>query len=292
MDKQEEGELRPTTMPQRATLTDPEAIKFFDDKFKEIVVNPTKKRAFEGFLKGAEKTGEGNLEKGLLKKSQEANKVPEVGTPKGEGKMVSQLPRLRQEAEKLKGEIEIQEAKWKETGDIIGGKRFIKTIESELGALKKMETGILVVNQARIDGFENNLKGVRSEFERAKKAPHGTEVGGHVKLEGKKVEIDQIIPGDPPTWVNVKNYKLFGLESRKFPELKTQAEMNLKAAKANAVNDKRPTIVFDFTTEPGVSPEVATALRAIELDGYKVQVKGTEKPLQVTGTEQPLPQSK
>jgi hypothetical protein len=296
MDKQEEGELLPTTMPQRATLKDPDAIAFFDQKFKAMVVDkknpkkrdPNKIKNFEDkFLAGAAKRGGGDLEQGLLIDYQKANKPAEKVSPKGEG--VSQLKGLRQEAEELREEI----TTWVKTNNIKGGERLTKTIDSELkGPMTNMETKGLEATKARIEGFKNNLKGVRSEYEQAKDAPEGTEIGAKIQFEGKKVEIDQIIPGDPPTWVNVKNYNLFGLESSKFQELKTQAEMNLKAAEANAVTGKKPaTIVFDFTKE-GVTPEVATALRALKWKGRQVQVKGTEKPAPVPGTEQPLPQSK
>jgi hypothetical protein len=140
----------------------------------------------------------------LLIDYQKANKPAVKVPPKGEG--VSQLQGLRQEAEELREEI----TKWVKTNNIKGGERLIKTIDSELkGPMTNMETKGLEATKARIEGFENNLKGVRSEFEQAKTAPEGTEIGANVKFEGKKVEIDQIRPDG--TWVNVKNYKLFGL---------------------------------------------------------------------------------
>jgi hypothetical protein len=261
------------TMEQRATLKDPNAIDFFDQKFKTIVGdgnNPKKIVAFERYLDATAKRGDGDLEKGLLEDYRKANKPPEVVSP--HGKMVSELPRLRQEAENLKGEIK----EWLKTNNIKGGERLIRTIENELkGPMTNMETKGLEATKARIEGFENNLKGVRSEFEQAKTAPPGTEIGGHVKFEGKKIEIDQIRPDG--TWINVKNYELFGLNNPKIDELITQAEMNLRAAEANLVNDIPPTVVFDFAK--GVTPEVAERLRAIELNGRHIQVTGKEIPL-------------
>jgi hypothetical protein len=261
------------TMEQRATLKDPNAIDFFDQKFKTIVGdgnNPQKIVAFERYLDATAKRGDGDLEKGLLEGYRKANKPPEVVSPHGE--MVSELPRLRQEAENLKGEIK----EWLIKNKIEGGERLIRTIENELkGPMTNMETKGLEATKARIEGFENNLKGVRSEFEQARTAPPGTEIGGHVKFEGKKIEIDQIHPDG--TWINVKNYELFGLNNPKINELITQAEMNLRAAEANLVNDIPPTVVFDFAK--GVTPEVAARLRAIELNGRHIQVTGKEIPL-------------
>jgi F0F1-type ATP synthase membrane subunit b/b' len=258
---------------QRATLKDPNAIAFFDQKFKTIVGdgnNPQKIVAFERYLDAAAKKGDGDLEKGLLEDYRKANKPPEVVQPRGE--MVSELPRLRQEAENLKGEIE----EWLKTNNIKGGERLIRTIDNELkGPMTKMETKGLEATKARIEGFENNLKGVRSEFEKARTAPPGTEIGRKVKFEGKKIEIDQIRPDG--TWINVKNYELFGLNNPKINELITQAEMNLRAAEANLVNDIPPTVVFDFPK--GVTPEVAQRLRAINLNGRHIQVTGKEIPL-------------
>ncbi|MEG4534417.1 eCIS core domain-containing protein [Microcoleus sp. D2_18a_D3] len=270
--EQELAQIAKTT-EQRATLKDPNAIDFFDQKFKTIVGdgnNPKKIVAFERYLDATAKRGDGDLEKGLLEDYRKANKSPEVVSPHGE--MVSELPRLRQEAENLKGEME----EWLKTNNIKGGERLIRTIDNELkGPMTKMETKGLEATKARIEGFENNLKGVRSEFEQAKTAPPGTEIGGHVKFEGKKIEIDQIRPDG--TWINVKNYELFGLNNPKINELITQAEMNLRAAEANLVNDIPPTVVFDFPK--GVTPEVAQRLRAIKLNGRHIQVTGKEIPL-------------
>jgi hypothetical protein len=103
----------------------------------------------------------------------------------------------------------------------------------------------------------------------------GTEIGRYVKFEGRDVEIDQIRPDG--TWINVKDYELFGLNNPKINELIDQAEMNLRAAEANLVNDIPPTVVFDFTN--GVTPEVAKRLRAINLNGRHIQVTGKEIPL-------------
>jgi len=179
---------------------------------------------------------------------------------------------LRQEAENLKGEI----AEWLKTNNIKGVKRLIKPIDDDLnGVMTNMEKNGLEASKARIEGFENNLKGVRSEFEQAKTAPPGTEIGAHVKFEGKDVEIDQIRPDG--TWINVKNYQLFGLNNPKINDLIKQAEMNLRAAEANLVNGIPPTVVFDFSK--GVTPEVAQRLRAINLNGRHIQVTGKEIPL-------------
>jgi hypothetical protein len=261
------------TMEQRATLKDPNAIDFFDQKFRIIVGdgnNPKKIVAFERYLDATAKRGDGDLEKGLLEDYRKANKPPEVIQPRGE--MVSELPRLRQEAENLKGEI----AEWLKTNNIKGGKRLIKPIDDDLnGVMTNMEKNGLEASKARIEGFENNLKGVRSEFEQAKTAPPGTEIGAHVKFEGKDVEIDQIRPDG--TWINVKNYQLFGLNNPKINDLIKQAEMNLRAAEANLVNGIPPTVVFDFSK--GVTPEVAQRLRAINLNGRHIQVTGKEIPL-------------
>ena len=259
---------------QRATLKDPNAIDFFDQKFKSIVGdgnNPKKIGAFEGYLKGMAKKGGGDLEKGLLEDYRNANKPPEVIPPRGE--MVSELPRLRQEAEKLKEEI----AEWLTTNnDIKRGERLIKAIDNDLKkVMTDMEKKGLEVTKERVQGFENNLKGVRSEFEQAKTAPPDTEIGRYVKLGDDKVEIDQIRPDG--TWVNVKNYKLFGLNNPKINDLIDQAEMNLRAAEANLVNGIPPRVVFDFTQ--GVTPEVAQRLRAINLNGRHIQVTGKEIPL-------------
>ncbi|MBN4002719.1 MAG: DUF4157 domain-containing protein [Nostoc sp. LPT] len=257
-------------MGERANLKHPDAIKLFDQKYNAIVgdaTNPKKIDAFERYLDAAKKRGGDDLEKGLLEDYKIANKPPEVAKPYGEG--VSELPRLRQEAENLKQEIK----SWLETTpDIKGVERIVKTIDNDLkGPMTKMEQGTLEATGERIDGFNNNLKGARSEFEQAKTAPPGTEIGAYKKFEGKKIEIDQIRPDG--TWVNVKNYELFGKESRKFTELEKQAQMNLRAAQANPLPDGNiPKILFDFG-EKGVTTEVADALRAIN-----VKVTGREIP--------------
>ncbi|MEH2064497.1 MAG: DUF4157 domain-containing protein [Nostoc sp.] len=259
-------------MGQRGNLKDPDAIKFFDQKYNAIVgdaTNPKKIDAFERYLNATAKKQGDDLQKGLLEEYKKVNKPPEVKAPHGKG--VSELPRLRQEAENLKRDIKT----WLETEpDINRVERIIKTIDRDLkGPMTKMEQGTLEATIERIEGFNNNLKGARSEFEQARTAPPGTEIGVHKTFEGKKIEIDQIRPDG--TWVNVKNYELFGKESKKFTELEKQAQMNLRAAQANPLpNGKIPTILFDFG-EKGVTTEVAEALRAIN-----VNVTGREIPWQ------------
>ncbi|MBD2202614.1 hypothetical protein H6G33_12210 [Calothrix sp. FACHB-1219] len=264
-------------MNKRAGLKNPDAIKLFDQKYKAIVgdaTDPKKINNFERYLKSVINKGDGDLETGFIK-DLNANKQVEVPTNQRFrfGERVKDLPRLRQEAEDLIEEINA----WLRTDPgIKRGERIIKTIDNDLkGPMKRMEEGIDEASKARVEGFENNLKGARSEFERAKTAPPGTEIGGYIKFQGKKIEIDQIRPDGK--WINVKNYELFGLNNPKIDELITQAEMNLRAAEANLVNGTPPTVVFDFPK--GVTPEVATRLRSIQLNGRNVQVTGPEIPL-------------
>lgn len=256
---------------QRAKLKSKGAIEVFDTKYQKILGYPPKTEKFDAFgsyLDATAKKKNGDLEQGLLEEYEKANKPPKA--PYGE--QVDQLPRLRKEAESLKGDIE----NWLNTEHgqrITGAKRLIKTIDNDLkGVMSKMETGKLEATVERIQGFENNLKGVRSEFENAKSAPSDTEIGGYIKFADKKIEIDQIRPDG--TWINVKNYELFGLNNPKINELITQAEMNLRAAEANLVRGTPPAIVFDFPK--GVTPEVAQRLRKIELNGRHLQVTGPE----------------
>ena len=266
---------------QRAALKDPDAIKLFDQKYRQIVKDPSDPefiRRFEGFLKGQKAKGGGDLEEGLLAQIK-AKKNPSTSQP--HGAQVSKLGGLRKEAEDLIQEID----DWiKATPEISGGKRLQRTIQNDLnGVMKKMEKGVDEATSARVEGFENNLKGVRGEFERAKSAPAGTEIGakrsfvdtGSIK---KNIEIDQIRPhGSSKKWINVKKYNLFGVADPRMKEIVEQANMNLRAAKANPVGGQPPQIVFDFPE--GVRPEVAAKLRSIELDGMRVQVTGPEIPL-------------
>ncbi|MGB3636837.1 MAG: hypothetical protein WBA39_04495, partial [Rivularia sp. (in: cyanobacteria)] len=264
-------------METRASLKDPQAIQFFDEKYQKIVgdaSNPKKIDAFERYLEA--KARKSNLEKGLLEDYNKANKPPEVKPPFGEA--AHKLPEVRREYEELIKEIE----NWlkENPADKEEISRLIKTLENDLNGkkMKNMESGLSEIKDTHIDGYRNNIKGVRSEFEQAKIAPPGTKIGGHIKFTDngieKSIEIDQIRRDG--TWVNVKNYELFGTGSSKFEELKTQALMNLRAAKANPLLDgKLPKIRFDFG-DKGVTTEVAQALRAISLDGNSVEVIGRE----------------
>jgi len=103
-----------------------------------------------------------------------------------------------------------------------------------------METGKKEAIPERIEGFENNLKGVQGEFDRAKAAPPKTQFGQ--KKSGR--EIDQITP-DGSRWTNIKNFKLFGENDPRVAELSGQAEATIKTAQLPehaVVMEKRRTL--------------------------------------------------
>ncbi|MEO3704451.1 hypothetical protein [Trichormus azollae] len=67
------------------------------------------------------------------------------------------------------------------------------------------------------------------------------------------------------------------MKDKHLTELIDQAEGNLHAAQANPVNASPPQIVFHFSE--GVTPEVAPKVRAVNVNGQHLIVKGKEIPL-------------
>jgi hypothetical protein len=60
---------------------------------------------------------------------------------------------------------------------------------------------------------------------------------------------------DGTTWVNLKNYNLFGESDPRLADLAKQARRTVAAAQQNKVNGIAPVVEFHFAN--GVTPEVA-----------------------------------
>jgi hypothetical protein len=259
-------------LARRAKLS-PEMQQFLDDKLNNFVkdpLNPTPAE-FERLRKmmdGIEKATGGDLEAGL--RAAKARENPPVKPPFGSE--AAELPRLRDAAEQLLAEIDDFVAKNPDKETIRrAGKRLKNDID---GVLKDMETGKTEATPERIEGFENNLKGVQGEFDAAKTAPPGTQFG--VSKSGH--EIDRISP-DGSRWTNDKNFNLFGKDDPRVADLKAQAEATIKIAQLpeHGVGGKAPEVEFHFGK--GVTPEVAAELRTVNVNGQSLIVTGPELPL-------------
>jgi hypothetical protein len=259
-------------LARRANLS-PEMQQFLDEKLNGFVKDPLNPTAAEfdrlrKMMDGIEKANGGDLEAGL--KAAKARETPAVKSPFGSG--ASELPRLRNAAEQLLAEIDDFAAKNPDKQTIRrAGQRLKNDME---GVLKDMETGKTEATPERIEGFENNLKGVQGEFDAAKAAPPGTQFG--VKKSG--IEIDEISP-DGLRWKNEKNFNLFGENDPRVLDLEAQAKNTITVAQLpeNAVGGKVPQVEFHFGK--GVTPEVAAKLRKVNVNGQSLIVTGPEMPL-------------
>jgi hypothetical protein len=214
-------------------------------------------RAWLGGAKG------GDLEPWLIAQGQKGA-PPAPKEPFGDAK--DRLPGLRERAERFKTDM----TAWLDTEPgMIHAERLLKHALPDIkGPLERMLIGADEAKAARVEGFENNLKGYEAEFERAKAAPKGTEFGANiVGKDGRKFEIDQIAP-DRKTWVNIKKYRPDKVHTQ-LPELTAQALKNLEAAglARNLVEGEPPKIVFDFVD--GIDSETATQFEATEHDGRR-----------------------
>jgi hypothetical protein len=262
----------PDILARRAKLS-LEMQQFLDEKLNGFVkdpLNPTPAE-FDGLrrmMDGIEKANKGDLEGGL--RAAKARETPTVKPPRGSE--VAELPRLRDAAEKLLAEIDDFVANNPDRQTI---RRFGRRLERDMkGVLADMETGKTETTPERIEGFENNLKSVRGEFDDAKAAPSGTQFG--VKKSG--LEIDRISP-DGTRWTNQKNMKLFGENDPRVGDLTDQAVKTIKVAQLpeHAVGGRAPEVEFYFGD--GVTPEVATKLRKVTVGGQSLIVTGPEVPL-------------
>lgn len=265
----------PEIVARRARLS-PEMQNFLDKKLGDIVrdpLNPTPNefQQITRMMDGIEKGAKGDLEAGL--RAAKAREAP-AGTkpPFGDPAEIAKLPRLAQSARELLAEI--QEFITKRP-DATGAEKMAQRLTQDVeGVLKKMETGATQVTPERIEGFENNLKGLQTELDVAKTAPPGTKFG--VKKSGQ--EIDRISP-DGSRWINDKGGRRFGAADPRVADLEAQAVSNLKAAQLpeHLVNGKPPEIEFHFPQ--GVTPEAAARLRKVNVGGQSLIVTGPEIPL-------------
>jgi hypothetical protein len=145
------------------------------------------------------------------------------------------------------------------------------------GVLTKMEQGQLEATNARIEGFDNNLKGVRRELESARSANPGTRFGVIKHFGADDFRVDRIPPGDG-LWIDDKAVKLSGANDPKMPDLKAQAELHLKAAQqpSEAINGRAPSVQFDF--RDGIPSDAADALEAVQVNGQHLIVSGPRLP--------------
>jgi hypothetical protein len=260
-------------MARRAKLS-PEMQLFLDEKLNRFVKDPLnpKPAEFEQLTKmmdGIEKANKGDLEAGL--RAAKARENPAVKPPFGSE--VAELPRLRAAAKQLLAEIDDFVAKNPDRQTI---RRAGTRVKNDMnGVLSDMEMGKTEATPARIEGFENNLKGVQGEFDAFKAAPPGTQFG--VKKSGR--EIDRI-PPDGSRWTNDKNYNLFGENDPRVGDLTADAEAAIKTAQLpeHAVGGKAPDVEFHFVGE-GVTPEAAAKLRKVTVNGQSLIVTGKEVPL-------------
>jgi hypothetical protein len=267
-------------LSRRANLS-PEMQTYLDEKLGGFVKDPLnpKPEEFARLIKmmdGMEKANGGSLEAGL--RATKARETPVVRPPFGSE--VAELPRLRKAARELMAEIDDFIAKNPDKKDVVRIRRRLR--DDMEGVLNDMEAGKTEATPERIEGFENNLKGVAGEFDSAKVAPPGTRFGE--KRQGR--EIDQITP-DGTRWVNDKTDNLFGVNDPRVADLVAQAKATIKAARvpAEAVPvpggssgaTMAPEVEFHFKN--GVTPEVAARLRTVEVDGQHLIVTGVETPL-------------
>ena len=91
-------------------------------------------------------------------------------------------------------------------------------------------------------------------------------------LDGR--EIDQIHPDG--TLHQVKRWDIFTKADQQFGKVEAQLRGTLEAAVNNPVNGKPRPVVMEF--QKGVKKEVADALRAIDVNGHKATIIGTEVP--------------
>jgi len=262
----------PDILARRAKLS-PEMQQFLDDKLNGFVKDPLNPTPAEfdrlrKMMDGIEKANGGDLEAGL--KAAKARENPALKPPFGSE--VAELPRLRDAAKQLLAEIDDFVAKNPDRQTI---RRAGQRLKNDMdGVLTDMETGKTEATPERIEGFENNLKGVQGEFDAAKAAPPGTQFG--VKKSGR--EIDRIFP-DGSRWTNDKNFNLFGENDPRVADLEAQALDTIKVAQLpeHAVGGKAPEVEFHFGK--GVTPEAAAKLRKVTVGTQSLIVTGPELPL-------------
>jgi hypothetical protein len=255
---------------RRAALTG-RAQEMFDARWKAIVgdkVTPSRVTRFLEAMDALARRESGDLQKALDAEWARVNAPKPTRPPSGPG--AAELPRLRAAAEALVKEI--KDFIKANPGRLKGLEGVAKGQQRDIdGALADMETGAKEATPARIEGFENNLKGFRAEFEAATQAPPGTEIGA--VRDG--FEIDQISP-DQKRWTNIKQWNLFSESDPRMADLIEQAKSNLETAAKHPADDGTiPEIVFDFKN--GVTPEVADRLGAVEVDGRHPTVLGERK---------------
>ena len=263
----------PEILERRAKLS-PEMQAFLDEKLNRLVrdpLNPTPVE-FERLTKimdGIERANGGDLEAGL--RADKARQQPAATKPPF-GPEVAQLPRLRAAALELLADIDEFLAKNPDRESVKRAR--VRVVDDMDGVLSEMEAGRKEVTPARIEGFDNNVKGARNELKKFQSSPPGTQFG--VKKSGR--EIDRI-PPDGSRWINDKSTNLFGADDPRVADLSDQARKTMTVAQLpeHAVGGKAPIVEFHFGD--GVTPEAAAKLRGVTVGDQTLVVTGDEIPL-------------
>lgn len=276
-----ELKLVPEDIVNRRAKLSPEMQQYLDEKMGGFIKDPLNPTAEEfarlrKMMDGIEKANGGDLEAGL--KASKARENPAAKPPFGSE--AAELPRLRNAAEQLLAEIDDFIAKNPDAESFRGARK--RLVDDMEGVLKDMESGKKEVTPERVEGFDNNLKGIQGEFDALKSAPKGTKFGQ--KKSGR--EIDRISP-DGTRWTNDKTDNLFGKTDPRVADLADQAKATIEVAQLpeHAVPvpggppgaTTAPQVEFHFRN--GVTPEAAAELRKVTVNGQSLIVTGKEIPL-------------
>jgi hypothetical protein len=241
---------------RRAALTDPDAIDGFDALFDRLGRDASR---MEQAIAGMEKSG--NLSAKLAdqwKKSQPKEGVKQE--PHGEA--VGELPGLQDLVTRVADAIDAYAKAHPEVAGIPGRQ---KALRAEQARLERILRGDVEATTETIRSIRGNVEGIRAEFEVASGASGVTRVGQAFPLDGieGKVDVD-VIADQGRTWIESKSTEPFGLESKGWAGLKSQAADLLEAATQNPVGGKPPKVVINF--RKGVSWEVANALEQMGVE--------------------------
>jgi hypothetical protein len=262
-------------MAKRAKLT-PEARARLDKTAAAIYpdpANPTPAQhgSLRSFMEAMERKGGGDLEAGLQKlieaDAKKGAKPPQPSNPPF-GPAADQLPALRSEVEAMIAEIDDFAKANPDKATITKSATSLRDVAD--GPLTEMENGRVESSQYLVDRVKGSLKGAKGELESAKTAPPGTKFGD----TSLGPEIDQIHPDG--TLHQVKRWEPFGLADQQYAKVKAQLELTLETAQKNPINGQPRKVVMEF--QKGVKKEVADALRAVEVNGQRGTIVGTEVP--------------
>jgi len=266
----------PDLMAKRAALS-PEARARLDQTAAAIFkdpLNPTPEQfnSLRAFMDAMEKRGNGSLEDGLQDLiAADAKKNAPAPPPPAKppfGPAVAKLPGLRSEIEEVINEITDFADANPDNPTITRLAKNPRNVAD--GPLNDMETGQLEANDYHVERVQGTIKGAKGELAAAKEAPKGTKFSE--ELGGR--EIDQIQPDG--TLKQIKQWDIFEKSDPQFAKVEAQVRGTLQVAVDNPIGGKPRPVVVEFRN--GVKQEVANALRAIDVNGHKATIVGTEVP--------------